>query len=228
MLADLTWPQVAVLAENRAVLAIPLGATEQHGHHLALSTDTDVARALCERLAEVRSDVVVAPAVPYGASGEHEGFPGTLSIGQSALELLVVELCRSATKTFDHVVVVCAHGGNAAPVRSAVRLLRSEGRDIHLHLPKWDGDAHAGRVETSLQLALAPARVQVSEAVVGDTRPLDELMPLLRSGGVRAVSPSGVLGDPTGASPAEGDLLLRRLVDRLVDDVEAWRLAPVS
>jgi mycofactocin precursor peptide peptidase len=227
-LADLTWPEVESIASSDTVLAIPLGATEQHGPHLPLSTDTDIATALCERLTAARPDVVVAPAVPYGSSGEHEGFAGTLSIGQAALELLLVELCRSATRTFDHILIVCGHGGNAAAARGAVRLLQSEGRDVHLHLPRWQGDAHAGRVETSLQLALAPGRVRVSNAVVGDTRPLAELMPLLQSVGMRTVSASGILGDPTGATAAEGGQLLTDLVDRLIEDVGAWRLARVS
>ena len=61
------------------------GSTEQHGPHLPLSTDTDIALALADALAARRPDVVVAPALPYGASGEHAGFPGTLSIGHEAL-----------------------------------------------------------------------------------------------------------------------------------------------
>ncbi len=75
----------------------------------------------------MRSDVVVAPAVPYGSSGEHAGFAGTLSIGQDATELLVVELARSATETFAHVLFVSAHGGNAAPATRAVAKLQRRG-----------------------------------------------------------------------------------------------------
>ncbi len=123
-LADLAWPAVRERASDGAVLAVPLGSTEQHGPHLPISTDTDVARALCERLAGALPSVVVAPALPYGSSGEHAGFAGTLSIGQQALETVVVELVRSATDTFERVVLVSAHGGNAEPVERAVRLLR--------------------------------------------------------------------------------------------------------
>ncbi|MGH3398344.1 MAG: creatininase family protein, partial [Streptosporangiaceae bacterium] len=99
-LAGLTSPEVAELAAAGALLAVPVGSTEQHGPHLALSTDTDLAVALCARLARARSDVVVAPALHYGSSGEHQDFAGTLSIGQAALELVLVELGRSATQTF--------------------------------------------------------------------------------------------------------------------------------
>ena len=107
-----------------------------------------------------RLDAVVAPALPYGSSGEHAGFPGTLSIGREALEHVLVELARSAG--FARVLFLCAHGGNAEPLAAAVRVLRAEGRDVRAWSPRWDGDAHAGRTETSLMLALAPELVGAS------------------------------------------------------------------
>jgi creatinine amidohydrolase len=178
--------------------------------------------ALCERLAAAREDVLVAPAVAYGSAGEHAGYPGTLSIGQPALELLVIELVRSATETFTHVILVSAHGGNTEPVTRAVQRLRAESRDVCLFLPSWDGDPHAGRPETSMLLALTPDRVHMRHAVPGDTRPLTEIWPLLRTGGVRAVSDSGILGDPTGAAADEGMTLLDNLASALIRKVHAW------
>ncbi|MGV9541245.1 mycofactocin biosynthesis peptidyl-dipeptidase MftE [Nocardia beijingensis] len=222
MLTDLTWPDAGARAAEGAILAVAVGATEQHGPHLPLSTDTDVAVALCARLAAARADVLVAPAIPYGASGEHAGFPGTLSIGQAALELLVVELCRSATDTFARILLVNWHGGNIEPLRRATELLRTESRDVRLYLPRFEGDPHAGRSETALQLALAPERVRGDRAAAGDTRPLAELLPLLRSGGVRAVSANGVLGDPAGATAAEGAALLEHLSADLLDRTRLW------
>src|SRR3954469_23792251 len=128
----------AVLADRPAgeitgVLAVPLGATEQHGPHLPLGTDTTIAIALASRLAAQR-DVVVAPALPYGSSGEHAGFAGTLSIGHDALLLVLVELVRSASVP---VLFVCAHGGNAEPLAAAVRKLRDEGKDVRAWAPRW-------------------------------------------------------------------------------------------
>ncbi|MFR9750054.1 mycofactocin biosynthesis peptidyl-dipeptidase MftE [Nocardia sp. 004] len=222
MLADLTWPEAGERAAAGAILAVAVGATEQHGPHLPLSTDTDIAAALCARLAAARADVLVAPAISYGASGEHAGFPGTLSIGQRALELLVVELCRSATDTFDRILLVNWHGGNIEPLRRAQDLLRAESRDVRLHLPCFDGDPHAGRAETGLQLALAPDRVRSALAVAGNTRPLAELLPRLRAGGVRAVSANGVLGDPAGATAAAGATLLDQLSADLLDRTRLW------
>lgn len=223
-LRDLTWPEAG--ARRDGVLAVPLGATEQHGPHLPLSTDTDVAVALVRELAGRRTDVLVAPPVPYGASGEHAGFPGTLSIGHQALETLLLELGRSASLTFGRTLFVSGHGGNAEPLRRAVARLRHEGRDVLAWAPRMRGDAHAGRTETSVQLALGPHRVSLGRAAPGATGPLRELLPRLRAEGVRAVSPNGVLGDPAGSSAAFGAALLAAAADDLATTVAGWLEAP--
>ncbi|WP_326948548.1 mycofactocin biosynthesis peptidyl-dipeptidase MftE [Amycolatopsis sp. NBC_01307] len=227
-LAELSSPDVAERAAAGAILAVPVGATEQHGPHLPLTTDTDIAKALCDGLAAARQDVLVAPAVAYGSSGEHAGFAGTLSIGQEATELLLVELGRSAAETFGRLLFVSAHGGNAGPVARAVARLRAESRDVEVFQPRWPGDPHAGRPETALQLALRPSGVRMDRAVAGDTRPLAEVLPLLREGGVRAVTATGVLGDPTSATAAEGRELLALLTGALVSHVDAWHPAVVA
>ena len=183
------------------LLVVPLGATEQHGPHLPLGTDTVIAVALASSV----EDAVIAPALPYGSSGEHEGFKGTLSIGQAALAHVLVELTRASG--FARVLFVSAHGGNAEPLAAAVRELRGEGRAVWAWSPRWKGDAHAGRIETSLMLALAPELVGPTRDA-GNVTPLPELLPRLRAEGVRSVSPNGVLGDPSGASAQEGRELL--------------------
>jgi creatinine amidohydrolase len=226
-LDDLVWPELAGRAE-RSILAVPLGSTEQHGPHLPLGTDSAVAVALTERLAGARADVVVAPLLPYGSAGEHAAFPGTLSIGAAALELVVVELVRSAS-AFAGVVLVSGHGGNAAPLAAAVATLVAEGRSVLAWSPRIPGaDAHAGRTETSLLLALAPASVRVAAAEPGDVRPLEAVIGELRRNGVAAVSPNGVLGDPTGATADEGRALLDSLAADLITAVHAWHPTAVA
>lgn len=221
----LSWPEVAERAA-RSLLAVPLGATEQHGPHLPLGTDTTVATALAERLAAARDDVLVAPPLAYGSSGEHAAFPGTLSIGGPATTTVLVELVRSAD-AFRGVVLVCGHGGNADAVRAAVATAAAEGRDVLAWFPAVPGgDAHAGRTETALLLALDPDLVRAEAAAAGATEPLTELLPALRAGGVASVSPNGVLGDPAGASAAEGERLLAALTEQLAAAVAARWPAP--
>ena len=222
-LGGLTSPEVAIRAAAGAVLAVPVGSTEQHGPHLPLSTDADLAIALCNQLgAQLDSSVVVAPPVFYGSSGEHEGFAGTISIGQEATELLLTELGRSATRTFARVLLVSTHGGNTEAVRRAVTRLRAESRDVSVWFPRWPGDAHAGRAETSLQLALTPDAVRLDRAEAGNTTPIAELMPALRATAVHGVSPNGVLGDPAGASAAEGTAMFAGLLADLNGYLESW------
>jgi creatinine amidohydrolase len=94
--------------------------------------------------------------------------------------------------------------------------------------PQWTGDLHAGHSETSLMLTIHPDLVRTHRLAVGNTGLLPDLWPALRSGGVRAVSQTGVLGDPTTASAAAGAVLLDRLVDDLVAAVEAWSAEPAD
>lgn len=86
-----SWLVLADLADANAVLVVPVGATEQHGPHLPVTTDTDIAVSVVAAAAALDPTIVVAPAVAYGSSGEHDGFAGTLSLGQEATEALLVD-----------------------------------------------------------------------------------------------------------------------------------------
>ncbi|TDC82474.1 mycofactocin biosynthesis peptidyl-dipeptidase MftE [Actinomadura sp. 7K507] len=216
-MAGAAWPEV----EAAPLVLVPIGSTEQHGPHLPLSTDTVIAQAVAERAAdalraETSGQVFVAPAIPYGASGEHAGFPGTVSIGHEALHAVVVETVRSLALWAGRAVLVNGHGGNVPTLDAAVGRLRREGHDaawVGCDVP--GGDAHAGLTETSVMLHLAPGLVRPFGAVTGDTRPLAAILPDLVARGVGAVSPSGVLGDPSGASAERG----REIVEALAASV---------
>ena len=221
-----TWSEVEATG-GRAVLVLPLGSLEQHGPHLPLDTDSRIAVAVADGLAARRPDVALAPPIAYGASGEHAEFPGTLLVGHEVLAGLLVELVRSARRSFAGVVVVNGHGGNAESLRAAEARCAAEGDDVVV----WSatvpgGDAHAGRTETALMLAIDPAVVRLDRARAGRTEPLDALWPRLRAEGVRPVSSSGVLGDPTAASAEEGRALLDALVSDLARAVAARWPAP--
>jgi creatinine amidohydrolase len=213
-LAGMRWPDIET--SPRRLLVVPVGSLEQHGPHLPLDTDTRIAVAVARRACAGRAGVALAPAFGVGASGEHAAFPGTLSIGAEALTACLIELGRHASLHWPAVLLVNGHGGNATAISSAVGRLRYEGRACaawHAGLP--GGDAHAGRSETSVMLALDPGAVHLEAAARGETRPITEIMPVLRTRGVRAVSENGVLGDPAGASAAEGGQFLARLADGL-------------
>jgi mycofactocin system creatininase family protein len=220
-LAGATWPQVEA-AGARTVLAVPLGSLEQHGPHLPLDTDTRIAGAVAAGLAVRCHGVTVAPAVAYGASGEHADFPGTLLVGHAVLADLLVELVHSARRSFAGVVFVNAHGGNEEALVSVERRCAGEGDDVLVWRAMTPGgDAHAGRTETSLLLAIDPGAVRLQLAEPGRPEPITTLLPRLRAEGVRPVSSNGVLGDPTGASAEEGQALLDTLVCDLAAVVSA-------
>jgi mycofactocin precursor peptide peptidase len=226
LLGTLRWPEVG---DPLPILLVPLGSTEQHGPHLPLDTDTRIAVAIATTVASRLPGLLVAPAFSYGASGEHAGFPGTLSLGTAVLELALVELVRSADETAAGVVLVNGHGGNTAAVHRAVRLLGTEGRHVlawaprpsiaaAVGLPDAPGDLHAGRAETSLLLHLAPELVRADAAARGPS----PAIPDLRRHGVLPLSPTGVLGDPAGATAAEGAALLDAFATDAATHIEAW------
>jgi mycofactocin precursor peptide peptidase len=209
-------------------LVVPVGSVEQHGPHLPLDTDTRIASAVARAVAEHMTTVdgvpwVVAPAVAYGASGEHEGFPGTVSIGTPALQQLLVEFGRSAMNWASRVVFVNGHGGNIQALCAAAALLRYEGREVGWCPCSVNGaDAHAGHTETSVLLHISPGTVRTNEWLPGNTAPLAELLPAMRRGGIAAVSAVGVLGDPTTASGQEGARIFSEMVHACAERVSRW------
>jgi mycofactocin precursor peptide peptidase len=193
-----------------------------------LDTDTRIASAVARAVTTRLSDAaelywMVAPAVAYGDSGEHQSFPGTVSIGTDALSTLLVEFGRSATCWAHRLLFVNGHGGNVEALSRAVRRLRSEGRDA-----AWcpcavvGGDAHAGHTETSVLLHISPADVRTDRWRVGNDAPLSDLMPSMRLGGVAAVSEVGVLGDPTTANAADGERMFADMVEDCARRIGRW------
>ncbi len=200
------------------ILLVPVGSCEQHGPHLPLDTDTVIATELARDLAARRTDCVVAPPIAISASGEHRGFPGTLSIGTEIMAGVVIELARSAGWTTG-VVFVNGHGGNVTAMHRAADVFEHEGRHVLIWWPSLpDGDPHAGHTETSLMLAIAPETVRFGDARPG---PIPTLADLVRHG-VKPLSESGVLGDPTTATAQEGHRVFRHLADDLAWRVDGW------
>jgi len=223
-LGNSSWTEVRETPPGVALL--PVGSTEQHGSHAPLSTDTLVAERVAEEAGNRRQDTAVLPAVPVGVSEEHRGFDGTLYVSPSTFRSYVAEVLGSAPA--DRVVVVNGHGGNVDALHElCARLTRDEEAPFATYWTWWRavdlGEAemgHAGRVETSVLLHLAPELVDRESAVEGaeswgryaETAPLaydsDEF------------TENGVVGDPTEATADEGERLYNDAVDSLVRLVE--------
>ncbi|MFM9379326.1 mycofactocin biosynthesis peptidyl-dipeptidase MftE [Gordonia sp. VNK21] len=223
-LSRAVWPD---LVDREVSLVVPVGAIEQHGPHLPVDTDVRISETVARRALRALSGphpFLLAPALPYGASGEHEGFPGTVSLGTEALTTVLIEYGRSACRWAGRIVFVNGHGGNGPALLAAVRRLRYEGRDA-----AWfpcvfpDADAHAGRTETAALLAISPSDVRADRAEAGELRPIAELLDVLRADGVAGVSPNGVLGDPAGADAATGETELAAVAAGLGRALTDWR-----
>lgn len=234
----MTWPDVARAVEAGATtVVLPLGATEQHGPHLPLGTDTIRATALADRVAErLGPGFLVAPALPFGCSDEHSGFPGLLGLEAETLARIVLDVARRLTGWgIRRLVLLSAHGGNAEALALALTLLRQELPDLEvqtnehletiaqsvLEVARQDGISanalglHAGEGETSELLHLRPDLVCLDDSVPGFTGDTKAVLDELYEGGLRAVTKNGVLGDPTRAEAGRGARYLNVVTDDL-------------
>ena len=98
-----------VASVDKPILVVPIGSCEQHGPHLPIGTDSIVAEALCDAIATVNVRVVIGPTLTVTSSGEHAGFPGTLSVGSPVTSSMIVELVRSADWASSVVQIGRAH-----------------------------------------------------------------------------------------------------------------------
>ena len=210
-------------AQAAPLLVVPLGSHEQHGAHLPHTTDSVIISAVVEAACAARdAAVTIGPTLGITASDEHAAFPGTLSIGTQLTAATIVAIVRSAGWSRG-VLFANGHGGNADALAIAAEELAGSGTPHGVwSLPFYDGaDLHAGLTETSVMLHLRPDLVRMDLAAAGNTSPAGELMDAMRSGGVRAVSPNGVLGDPTGATERHGRSVFGMWVTSLSSRVDS-------
>jgi creatinine amidohydrolase len=233
LLADCPTTEAATHIADAEIALLPVGATEQHGPHLPLGTDTRVATAVATRLQ--RDDVVVLPTVPVGVSDHHRQFAGTLSVSPETFGAYVRETVESlAAHGLRKVVVVNGHGGNDDALRRVARALRTEERAFVVPWNWWanrDTDhetlfgrthvGHAGTAETSVVRTLAPDLVDVdaladADAGAGDVWGVHVAGAMVMDDATD-FSDNGVVGVPSAGSAAAGE----RLLDGAVTDLDA-------
>jgi creatinine amidohydrolase len=219
--ADLAYPDLE--GRDGAVHLLPLGATEPHGPHAPLATDTIISIGICRRAAERLAgeiDVLVLPAVPYGVTRYGADFPGAISISVDTLRLLVTEVCAG----LERVVLVNSH---LEPEQ--VQTLRALGRPLfdvtrrHVAERLTDefraGAGHAGRYETSLVLADQPELV-IPERMRTLAAKMIDMPAAIRSGQTSFVAmgmDQAYAGAPAEATAEEGEQTFAALTDMLVE-----------
>jgi creatinine amidohydrolase/Fe(II)-dependent formamide hydrolase-like protein len=248
LLGELTWPEAKKRFEEVDVALLPVGSVEQHGPHLPLDADAFDAQHLALKVAEACKDPkpLVLPLIPYGVSYHHEDFSGTITISPDTLSQLVYEIGMSAARHgVTKLIIINGHGGNSPALHFAAQMIN---RDAHIFtcvdtgetsdpdieaLAETPNDVHAGEIETSTTLAVRPELVRLKSARKFIPRFSSRYLDFTskRSVGwyarVAKISPSGVLGDPTKASPEKGkkmwDLMVKNLVE-LVEDIKSLSL----
>jgi creatinine amidohydrolase len=249
---DLTAPQIAALPPD-TVAVLPLGAVEQHGPHLPVSTDyvtaTEAAEAAVRVVAQAGTvSVVLLPGLAYTKSDEHHWSPGTIWLSWDTLMHTLVDIGRSlSTSGITRLLFVNGHGGNSALGQVACREIRIRFGlrtfFAHLSVPADQGGrgsaaaehgmgVHGGHSETSLMLHLRPELVHMELA---ERRVPESLLEFEHIGFGKPVSfgwtsddfgPDGYIGDPTGATAEHGKALFDAAVGRLAEViVEAARFS---
>lgn len=239
----MTSPEIGDLVAQGMDLAIlPVGATEQHGPHLATGCDTVSPEAIAWRVAE-RTGAVVLPALPYGISlGHRDRWPGTISLHPQTLIQIVLEIGRWVTASgFTRLIMLNGNGPNVPPLECARIQLRYEfprcrfrvlslfdiSPRVQQHYFSDAADIHANRGETSLLMHLRPECVR-AEAIVNE---VDVTPGKLFSYDMPSTTMTGVVGSPRLSSPADGEQLTAMLVADLTKLVaqaltETWPEPP--
>jgi creatinine amidohydrolase len=226
---ELTWQEIGSIVDDGMDTAIlPVGATEQHGPHMGCGMDADIARHLCEAVAE-RTGSIVLPTLPYGCSlGHSKRWPGTLALQPKTLIDMVKEIGDWVYASgFRRLFMINSHVTNAAPLRCALEMLRAEHdgfmvalinsasisqrvRERHFHDAE---DWHANEAETSLMMAVSPQMVRKELLAVSDDK--DRTEECVFSHPVNRTSRNGVTGKPSLASKEKGEELFGWMVEDL-------------
>jgi len=244
----LTWAEIANLPDKQNIVILqPMGAIEQHGHHLPLIVDAEIcmgvlARALTDLPAEIPAFCL--PPLYYGKSNEHIHFPGTITLSSTTLIAVLHDICSSIYRSgFRKLALVNAHGGQPQILEIVARDFHQQHLDFSIfplfiwRVPNIAKDLltekefklgiHAGDAETSVMLSLLPDQVKMNLAIAEYPQGLPKSS-LSMEGDLpfawltSDLSKSGVLGDAKAATREKGAKILESLVDswaKLIEDI---------
>jgi creatinine amidohydrolase len=243
----LTWKEIAEMKNKENVVIIqPIGAIEQHGHHLPIVVDSAISLGVLGKALEKLNLTIPAYALPclyYGKSNEHFGFPGTVTLTAETLLSVIKEMAASIYNSgFRKLVLMNSHGGQPQIVEIAARDIHQENQDFQvfpfftwrvpnitqtlLTKQELEHGIHAGDAETSLMLALLPEQVKMDLAVKEYPQNLPQDSLISMEGKLpfawltKEVSTSGVMGDATVATLEKGKKILASLADGWVSVIE--------
>jgi creatinine amidohydrolase len=218
---NMTRDEVKAAIKEFPVAILPMGATEQHGHHLPLGVDIFLAEGISRKLSE-QTGALLLPSLPFGYSWVWRDIPGTVSLQQHHVEAVIKDVAHSVERYgIKMLVLVNGHDANNASMKYATRELADE-LDIpviylfypnfnkimeeHCESPTWHGMIHACEFETSLMLAIKPELVDMNKAV----REYPEKPRLYGKSSISLgdLSKSGVYGDATLATKEKGEAML--------------------
>ena len=235
--ATASWTDIAARLPQGLIAVLPVGAVEQHGAHLPLLTDTQLASGVARRVAE-GVDALLLPAIAYGDAWTAEDWPGTLSLSPDTLRATVTDIGMGLKRMgVKGLVTVNGHFGNREPIALAARSLHEAGFPLlHLDYPKLDAIAaetveskpagpgfyHADEVETSMLLALEAGAVRMERAAPE----YPEFPPLFGSTPMSLASfnRSGVFGDPRPATAEKGEKIIAAIVAESLRLVRLWKV----
>ena len=237
--SEMAWPELAEQRDRGDGEGglVPVGATEQHGPHLPIGTDTIIADGLCTAVSE-RTGAPVLPAIPVACSyGHGMVLPGTLSLTPELLAAVARQYAEwAATSGLTRLLFVNSHFGNDAALGIATDHLRLYRPDLRVGVVNWwsvdaevaretvveGADVHAHRAETSLMLAMAPELVHLDRLSSSDDP--DRTADLVFRYTAPALSTNGVTGRPSEASVELGARLLELTIAAISDRVERGRV----
>jgi len=236
-LEDLAWPEAEARFKAGEPVLVPVGAAaKEHGHHLPLSTDMQLARELARRVAQ-HMKIVVAPVIPFGYYPAFVDYPGTQHLSAETFIRLIVELVGNFV---DHgvsrIAILNTGISTEGPLDIAARRLLDE-RRVRVHIAdirrlgrksdrllRQKMGGHADERETSAMLAIAPRKVRLARARKdyghAAHQPDTVFRAPVRLSGDPADpdwSATGAFGDPTLATARKGRAILEAMAFDLLD-----------